>query len=326
MKSLFFLATALLITTGAHAADSTANSAAPAAPVAESSSSSASSGGLLKKFEENGKITDAELKSREGSLTVFSLKANVAYYGPALNDMSITNQPNLDGAVTGTAVGPSGSVGARYRFDPTTSVTLNAGFMDQYLFTGHPDTFDVNNPYVTYDKSFKVGGVQMVASPGVTLVTSNVYRPAGERAGLDARLYTSYNIGNTPISVGSSFTGSYYFFDRAYIPDHVVGYSKGKPVIQGDGKIRQISITVAPVVKYNVTSKFNVNTSWGFNFFNPRYYESGVKMNSRVMNEWVGVGYAVTRDIYINPYVQFYPTQFTWKTATMNVSTVFSIL
>jgi len=78
-----------------------------------SSSGSPGSDGLLKKFEENGKITDAELKSREGSRSVFSLKANFSYYGPTLNDLSSANQPNLDGAVTGTAVGPSGSVGAR---------------------------------------------------------------------------------------------------------------------------------------------------------------------------------------------------------------------
>jgi hypothetical protein len=329
MKSLFFLLTAFLtVTAGANAADSSASSGLPAASATETSTSGASPGGsgLLKKFDENGKITDAELKSREGSLSLFSLKANFSYYGPTLDDLSAVNQPNLDGAVTGTAVGPSGSVGARYRFNPTTSVTLNAGLMDQYLFTNRPAKMDVNNPYVTYDKSFKVGGVQMVASPGVTWVTSNVYRASGEAAGLDARLYSSYNLGQSPISVGASTSASYYFFDRAYIPDHVAGFSKGKPIIKGDGKVRQISITVAPVIKYNVTSKFNVNTSWGFNFFNPRYYESGVKMNSRVVNEWVGIGYAVTRNIYINPYIQFYPTQFNWKSATMNLSTVISLL
>jgi hypothetical protein len=326
MKTLFYFGCAMILSAGAYAADSSTSSGIPAAPMAEQSSASSTPLGL-KKFDENGKITDAELKSREGSRSVFSLKANFSYYGPTLEDLSTVNQPNLDGAVTGTAVGPSGSVGARFRFDPTTSVTVNAGLMDQYLFTDHPATLDVNNPYITYDKSFKVGKVQMVASPGVTWVTSNVYRAAGERAGLDARLYSSYNIGETPISVGASTTASYYFFDRAYIPDHKgINTFTHKPGIVGDGKIRQISITVAPVIKYNVTSKFNVNTSWGFNFFNPRYYESGVKLNSRVVNEWVGIGYAITRDIYINPYIQFYPTQFSWKTATMNLSTVISLL
>jgi len=134
-------------------------------------------------------------------------------------------------------------------------VTVNAGLMDQYLFTDHPATLDVNNPYATFDKSFKVGDVQMVASPGVTYVTSNVYRASGEMAGLDARLYSSYNVGQTPISVGASTSASYYFFNRDYVPDHVTGFKRGKPVIAGDGKVRQISITVAPVIKYNVTGK-----------------------------------------------------------------------
>lgn len=317
---------ALVSLNKAYAADSSASGPAPAPAAAESSSSTGGASILGKKFEENNKITDAELKSREGSLSRFSLKANFSYYGPTLTDMSVTNQPNLDGAVTGSAVGPSGSIGARYRFDSTTSMTVNAGMMDQYLFTDRPSKLDVNNPYVTYDKSFKLGKVQMVASPGVTYVTSNTYTAVGETAGLDARLYSSYNLGTSPFSIGASTTASYYFFNREYIPDHVTGFKKGKPVTAGDGKVRRISITVAPVVKYNLTSKFNVNTSWGFNFFNPRYYDQRTKLNSRVVNEWVGVGYAITRDIYINPYIQFYPTQFSWKTATMNLSTVISLL
>jgi hypothetical protein len=44
------------------------------------------------------------------------------------------------------------------------------------------------------------------------------------------------------------------------------------------------------------------------------------------MNEQLGVGYAITKVIYVNPYFQFYPTQFTWNTTTVNLSTVFSLL
>ncbi|MGZ3701788.1 MAG: hypothetical protein ACXWR1_05215 [Bdellovibrionota bacterium] len=328
MKTVSLVLSTLLFSLCAHAADSSVN--APA-PVAESSTAPSGNAGLLKKFEENHTITDAELKSREGSLSRFSLKANFSYYGPTLDDLTVTNQPNPDGTVSASAVGPSGSVGARYRFDPTTSLTLNAGLTDQYLFTTKPATVDVNNPFFTVDKSFKLGGWQFVASPGATLITSNVFRPQGEVAGLDARLYSSHNLGSSPISVGASTTASYYFFNREYIADdaNAIAMKRGRPqfsTIRHDGRNRRISITIAPVVKYNVTSKFNVNTSWGFNIFNPRYYDNQLKMNSRVVNEWVGVGYAITRDIYINPYVQFYPTQFSWKTATMNLSTVISLL
>jgi hypothetical protein len=183
----------------------------------------------------------------------------------------------------------------------------------------------VSNPYISYDKSFVLGGVQMVAAPGVTWVTSETYRSKGERAGLDARLYTSKGIGDTRFSWGTSLTGSYYFFDRDYVADHKVGSGKSAKTV-GDGKIARMSVTFAPSLKYNVTQKLNVNTSFGFNFFNPRMYDSAFKFQSRLMNEWVGVGYAITRDIYINPYVQIYPTQFTWKTASMNLSTVISLL
>lgn len=331
MNTRLYVIAAFFAVTSAHAADSLVTAAPAAAVETGTSTAGTNEGGLTKKFEEDHKITDAELKSRAGSLSTFSLKANFNYYGPTLENLSIADQPNPDGVTTASAVGPSGSLGARYRLSSDTSITGNIGYTDQYLFTSKPSHLDMNNPFVTFDKSFKLGPVQMVASPGVTWITSNVYRPQGELMGLDARLYSSMNLGSSPISVGASTTASYYIFDRDYIPDDAnnIGLVKGRmkySTVKHDGRIRRISVTVAPVIKYNVTSKFNVNTSFGFNFFNPRYYDSATKFNSRVVNEWVGVGYAITRDIYISPYVQFYPTQFNWKTATMNLSTTISLL
>jgi hypothetical protein len=312
----FLFAFAFLAQPLAQAAGSSASASAPATSQFSESSSQ-------EKFEDNHKITDSELRSRAGSLSRFSVRGNISYYGPTLTDFSVANQPNPDGTVSASAVGPSGSLGVRYRLDDNTSVTANAGITGQYLFTNKPFNLDVNNPFITFDKSFNFHGLQMVASPGVTLVTSNVYRKVGETAGLDARLYTAYRLGDSDFTLGASTTASYYFFNRDYQPN-LVG-ANGKTIYR-DGKVRRISVTVAPVIKYNITEKWNVNTSFGFNFFNARSENSATRFNSRLVNEWVGMGYALTRGIYLSPYVQFYPTQFNWKTATVNMSTVVSLL
>lgn len=307
----------------AHASATTAAPSENEANAHPVSVTGESSSGIQKKFEENRQITDAELKSRAGSLSRISLKATLNYSGPTLDDLSATNQPNPDNTVSATAVGPSGSIGARLRLDSSTSISVNAGVTGQYLFTRKPSTLDFKNPFITYDKSFKIGGVQVVASPGLTWVTSNVYRQVGQLAGIDSKIYAAYDLGDSPFSVGTSVSASYYFFDRDYAPDQV---TKSGRVIKRDGRVGRISATLAPNIKYKLSSKFSINTSWGFQFLNPRYYDSALKFNSRLVNQWLGVGYAITRDIYINPYIQFYPTDFSWRTTTMNLNTVFSVL
>ncbi len=322
MKHFFLLClSSLLATSTAVGADSTVS--APTAAVESSESSTSTSGGVLKKFEESSVITDAKLKADAGSLSRVSLKANLAYYGPPVDNFGNKDQPNPDGVVSATKTAVSGSLGARYRFDPVTTISMGAGVKNNYPFhTGQKLT--MSNPYASYDKSFRVAGVQMVASPGLTLVTEEAYRNVGERWGISNKFNAVYNLGMSGFAVGSDNTLAYYFFDRDYKQD--IPATKTKKMVRGDGAVQRISLTIAPNLKYNLTSKLSAITSLGFTFFNPRSESNRLEYRSRLMNQRLGVGYAVTREIYLNPYVQFYPTQFSWNTATANISTVFSIL
>lgn len=273
--------------------------------------SSATTGGVLKKFSENTEITDEKLKADAGSLTQFSLRANLAYYGPSPSNLGELNQPNPDGVVSATATAISGTMGGRYRLNSSTSFSLYVGVSDLYAF--HPNqTLDANSPTLSFDKTFKLGGIQVLSSPGVQLVTQQVYKRAGEQAGLSYNLSGVYRIGRSGVSVGSENSIGYYFFGRDYAVS--------------DGKVRRMNISLAPFAKYNFTDRFNVNTYVGLTYYNLRRDGSIATLNNRLVTEKLGVGYAITRDVYVSPYIQFYPSDITVGETTMNISTSFSVL
>jgi hypothetical protein len=322
MKSLFasLLALNLFALAPAFAADSAASASAAAGSSAEpgaAGASSAESSGFQKKFEENHEITDAALKATAGSLSQWSMRFNLSYYGPPVGDLGALDQPNPDGAVAATATAISGSIGTRYRLDPQHSISLTAGVSDNYPLRSQ-QKLDINNPLLTYDMAFKLGNWQLVSSPGISLVTQKVYTSKGEYGGLSYSLYSAYNLGDSGFALTGDAALGYYLFNR--------DYNSAPPKKGGDGKVRRINYSLYPGMKYNVNSKLNLNTQVVFTLFNPRSEDSVLPIYSRRVWQKVGVGYAITRDIYVNPYVQFYPSKMALDTTTINLSTVFSIL
>lgn len=277
------------------------------------SSGSEASGSLIKKFEENHEITDTKLKAESGSLSVVSARFNLSYYGPPVTDFSLQNQPNPDNVTSPTQVAISGSVGMRYRLDSSSSISLYAGLTDQYPFTDQ-QTLDVNSPSLSYTNAFKLGAVQIISSPSITWVTTNTFRNVGETSGAGYQIGSIYNIGSSGFAIGGGGGASYYFFDRNY---------NAKIDKQ---KVRRINISLEPTIKYNITDRLNVNTSMIYTLFNPRNVSSEYSLYTRRAYERLSVGYAFTRDIYVSPFIQFYPSSMAWRTTTINISSTFSVL
>jgi hypothetical protein len=284
-------------------------------PMPDASASSTSESGVDKvlgdkKFDENSEITDAQLKANAGSLSRYSLRFNLSYYGPSPSNLGELNQPNPDGVVSQTQTAISGNIGFRYRLDNSTSISVYAGLSDDYAF--HPNqSLDVNSPTVSWDKTFKWEGIQFLSSPGVTLITQSNYTAAGEAAGLTYLLSAVYSIGKSGWAVGSDNTLGYYFFDRDYV--------------NTDGKVRRTNVGLTPYVKYNFTENFNASTATALTLYNLRQ-DAYTSFGTRTIYQKLGVGYAFTRDIYVAPYLMFYPSDMTMATTTVNLSTSFSIL
>lgn len=264
-----------------------------------------------KQFEENEKITDAKLRADSGSLSKYSLSFSLAYYGPTVGDLSAKDQPNPDGTVSSNETALSGSFGGRYRINKAETVRIGSGLKVIHPFHGAERT-DLNNPYISYSLTSKVGDIQMRNSVSAAAITVPNYTKIGEYGSLDYDNSLVYDLGNSGFALGFDSSFSFYLYNRPYE--------------KTDGKASTYNLSFYPSVKYNISDKLNVNTSLSVGYWNARSIESRWNLRNRTISQRLGAGYAYSRDIYISPYLNFYPDKFTDKSTTVNISTSFSIL
>lgn len=269
-----------------------------------------------KKFEDSHTLTDAKLKADAGSLSRMSAKASLSYFGPTFGDLSAPEQPNPDGSVGTYSQAIKGSISARYRMTPDSTISAGTGISMIHPFHGWSRT-DVSNPFISYDFSNRFGPVQMRNSPGVKFTTVPNYTALGQIAEVSWDNSLVYSIGGRfAMSFDSSL--AYWVYSREYRPGPL---KKG-----GDGSASQYGISWYPGLKYNVSDAFNLNTSAGFSLQNPRAANDNAVLNNKTVSLRLGCGYAFSRDVYFAPYVQSYVTQLAFDTTTINVSGVFSVL
>ena len=264
-----------------------------------------------KKFEENEKITDAKMRADSGSLSKYSLSFSLSYYGPTLGDLSAKDQPNPDGSVGSYETALGGSLGGRYRMSSNETVRVGTGLKVIHPLHGAERT-DLNNPYISYALTTKLGAVQMRNTFGGSVITVPNYTKIGEYGSLDYDNSMVYDLGSTKFAVGLDTSVSLYLYNREYR--------------KADGKASTYNLAFYPNFKYNITDKLNVNTSVSISYWNPRANESRWNLQNRTVSQRLGLGYAYTRDIYISPYLNFFPDNLSDKGTTLNFSTSFSIL
>lgn len=293
------------------------------APVAAPEATSTTAGVVRrnKQFEDSLTLTDAKLKADAGSLSRFSMKASLSYFGPTFGDLSASEQPNPDGSVGNYSQAIKGSLSARYRLSPDSAISAGTGISLIKPFHGW-DRTDVSNPFVSYDFSSRFGKLQMRNSPGLTISTVPNYTAIGQIGGVSWDNSLIYGIaGGLALSFDTSL--AYWIFTREYYPGPTK--SSNPKARLGDGNASLYSVSWYPGFKFNFSDKFNVNTSAGFQLANPRSEDIGALWNKTVSLR-MGMGYAFTRDIYFAPYVQTFVTKLAFDTTTINVAGVFSVL
>ena len=124
-------------------------------------------------------------------------------------------------------------------------------------------------------------------------------------------MHLVYNFGSSGFAAGVDSSLSYFLYERDYE--------------KADKKASRYFVGFYPQVKYNFTDKLNVYTSIALNFMNPRWEAEPVLLN-QILSGRLGMGYGYSRDIYIAPYLNFYPENLRGDNTTFSVSTIFSIL
>ncbi len=312
-SAILMLVSAQLLTIFASAQTSSTSLSAGTTTTSSSGENKARLNEILanKKFNEDQEITDAKLKADAGSLSKYSLKFNLSYYGPMVGALDAKDQPNPDGSISNHATAITGAFGGRYRLDSSTSLSMGTGMKANHPFHGM-DRFDLNDPFLNYDILARWGGLQMRNSPGVSYITTPEYKSVGEYGALNYDTSLVYNLGTSRLAVGLDATFGYYLYGRNYR--------------SSDGKANQYTLSTYPTLKYNFTDKLNVNTSTKVAWVNLRRSNDRYQMLNQLVSQRLGVGYALTRDIYLFPYINFYPASLHADNTTLNFLTSFSIL
>ena len=265
---------------------------------------------LNRKFTED-QITDAHIRAEAGSMSRYSAKLSFSYYGPPAGDLSNEKQPNPDGTIGNYNTAIGGSVGVRYRIDPTRTISFGTGLNVITPFQ-QLKRVDVRTPYVSFDKTYRLAAWQMRHSLGGSVVTTPEYLAVGEYGSLtyDGSLYR--DIGHSRFSVGLDTSLGYFLFKRNYRA--------------ADSMAPRYNWGFFPTLKFRANDHFGIYSSIATNFYNPHATNDETVWQHRTISQRLGFEYSINRDIYIAPYFNFFPQELSINSTTINLNTVISIL
>lgn len=287
--------------------------AAPASSTTESTTSKESLRSILgqKKFADDSEITDTKLKAEEGSRSQYSLKFNLSYAGAPIDNLGGRKIPNPDGSVGTYATSLGGDFSGRLRLSPESAISVGSGLTMLTPFQG-VSRYDTRNPFLGYDLSSKWRGFQLRNSFTLTDTTNPDYNAVGETSGASYSNSAVYNLPDTNFALALDSSLSYWFFNRGYV--------------KADKNVGTYFLSFYPYLKYNATSKLNINTSLAIQYMNPRVVNDPTVLQNKTVSERLALGYAFSKDIYFSPYINFYPASLNADSTTLNFSTTFSIL
>lgn len=253
-------------------------------------------------------ITNAKLRAESGSKSKYSLSARANYTGGSFSDAFGTQRPNL-AAEPGLQEETSASLGVdvRYRMTKNDSITLGTEFAMMTPFQGHvgesSSQFNVFDPVVAYNKAFAGLGLQQTASIAITAGTSAESRDIDK----NGNVTLSYNFlkeFKNRLSLGLATDLGY----NSYSSKPGENKATAKAGFYGGDRRTEWTLAFFPYAEYAINDRFSLRTVFGY--FNFRHvYGAGDRFS--LLNQYryqsLGVGMAVTRDVYLYPNVQFVP-------------------
>lgn len=262
-----------------------------------------------KEFKEVEDVTDAELRAKAGSRSKWSLSGYLGYSGPRIDRLSEELRPNPDNVPQPAETSVQGSLGIRYRWSPSASITADTGLRFFTPIEGAKE-WEVNDPGVSLEKLYDLWGLQMRSRYSLSATTTAIYAAQGQVGTLnmahDFKRRLGGEMSRTMLSVGSSF--NWFLFDRGY---------------NSETDFRNVSnylFTIYPGLQYNLRENLNIGTSYAFGYSNVRSEDNPLNWQSRLGSQRLTLGYAVTRDVFVSPYLNFFPERFRWDTTSVNLN------
>lgn len=270
-------------------------------------------------------ITNAKLRAESGSKSKFSGSAAIDYRGGAISSPFAANRPNLarvPGVQTESSI--NGALNGRFRMDKHNSFTAGTTYAIMTPFQGdvtpRKRQFNIIDPTIGYNHVEKLGAFQTVANLGYAYGTSH------ESVEIDLTHqpwahYTAIHDFGNGLTAGASVWLGYHAYSSK--PGTLPKASR-----KGYGGDRRVDwhFSFYPQAEYRFSERYSVRTVFGYFNWKHLYGDSNrFRLLQKYVYQSVGVGIAVSRDVYVYPNVQFVPDHIASNFTNFAVATTINI-
>jgi hypothetical protein len=275
-------------------------------------------------------ITNKQLRAESGSKSRWSIATAFAYSGGSVQKPLAEDRPNIaasTGIITKSLL--DGSASVKYNIGSKDSLMAGVGMRWIAPFEkGGPSNyegqrFDADNPYLTYQHIYKWSGIQSVFQMQAIGYTNTNLRNEGYVSSLSASQDNIYEIGKSGLSIGLSawVQGGYYNKSGPLGDPNSETYMSDVREDQMD-----YGFGFDPVLEYEINDTFNLRTVTNlWNFEHVRSQSAFNTYNANRVNQSIGIGISVTRDIFVYPNVQFLPDNIRAELTNVGVNTDINI-
>nr|BFD59624.1 hypothetical protein CKG001_17310 [Bdellovibrio sp. CKG001]BFD63003.1 hypothetical protein BdHM001_16840 [Bdellovibrio sp. HM001] len=273
-------------------------------------------------------ITNAKMRAESGSKSKWSMSADLTLNGGNLVEPFGKVRPNYSGeAALDGRTNISGDIGVSYRVNPNNRVSLSTGVSiltpfqsrgeDMLKMAKDGGASDISTPSITWGNTQRIGGTQNSFSVGYSHATKEFYTDVIKSVGdLSLSHVVIFDIAGSNWQPGFS-TSAYYslYSDSAQSFD----------VIGNDDRRSDYGIGFYPFVEYAFNDTFSFRTVFRpFTYSHMRSDDAGT-FETSMYTQSVGLGIAVTRDIYLYPNMQFAPENLKPELTNVGLSTTLNV-
>lgn len=273
-------------------------------------------------------ITNAKMRAESGSKSKYSVSIEFALNGGNLVEPLGKVRPNYSGIATqDTATNLTGEVGVSYRINPKNRLNLSTGVSVGQPFHSNIEEVsrlkneggktDVSTPSLTWSTAGRIGGTQNSLSVGYSHHTKQVYTDLYKMVGdLGVSHVVIFDIEGSNWQPGlSTSVGNTFYSDGANSSD----------VIGNDDRRADYYFGFYPFVEYSFNDRYSFRTVFRPFVYSHNRSDDALTFEKDMYTQSLGIGIAVTRDIYLYPNMQFAPENLKPELTNVGLSSTINI-
>jgi hypothetical protein len=255
-------------------------------------------------------ITNRNLRSLNGSLSTWSFASTWNYQGGDINKPVGSSRPNVTGAKDVALVqNLSGTVGISYRLTEVDRFTFGIGLQMASPFSDEADSkftesgrrefnrtqgeLDASNPQLAYRRVMKPFGVQSILTATSTYYTQDALVDRGLESKNEVSMNSLYDFGGSRFSAGVVFQGAFFT------------HNKDDQALQAGQAAYEFY--ALPITEFEINDFMNWRAVYRYYWYQQNRAQSSSEWTTLEPTISSGIGFSVTRDIFLYPNIQFNP-------------------